>query len=218
MEYTSIPIYHNDAQANQYQNELMNFFIFLTRTHPAFVLDKSLEAGCRRFVRSACEELCDANEITLADFQLKINELLVLLQDAHTFVQISPLSLYPFTVRYFNGSFYLYSLSSCYRDVTGKVIAGMGGMDMSDIHRRLAALLPAENAIKTGILGSHFLNNPSLMKRLGIEGDELEIVFEDGDRIKINKENGATAQSDRMAAIRPHAVTVIPFIRFGYFL
>ena len=50
------------------------------------------------------------NNITLADFQLRINELLVLLQDAHTFVNIEPLSLYPFSVRYFNGNFYLYSI------------------------------------------------------------------------------------------------------------
>ena len=44
------------------------------------------------------------------DFHLRINELLVLLQDAHTFVNIEPLSLYPFSVRYFNGNFYLYSI------------------------------------------------------------------------------------------------------------
>ena len=50
------------------------------------------------------------NNITLADFHLRINELLVLLQDAHTFVNIEPLSLYPFSVRYFNGIFYLYSI------------------------------------------------------------------------------------------------------------
>ena len=31
--------------------------------------------------------------------------MLVLLQDAHTFVNIEPLSLYPFSVRYFNGDF-----------------------------------------------------------------------------------------------------------------
>ena len=42
------------------------------------------------------------NNITLADFHLRINELLVLLQDAHTFVNIEPLSLYPFSVRYLN--------------------------------------------------------------------------------------------------------------------
>lgn len=35
MEYTSIPDY-NDGSFNLYQNELMNFFIFLTKVHPAF--------------------------------------------------------------------------------------------------------------------------------------------------------------------------------------
>ena len=38
MEYTSIPDY-NDGSFNLYQNELMNFFIFLTKVHPAFILD-----------------------------------------------------------------------------------------------------------------------------------------------------------------------------------
>ena len=71
MEYTSIPDY-NDGSFNLYQNELMNFFIFLTKVHPAFILDKSLKAQCRQFVLSA--------------------------------------SLYPFSVRYFNGNFYLYSI------------------------------------------------------------------------------------------------------------
>ena len=42
-EYTSIPDY-NDGSFNLYQNELMNFFIFLTKVHPAFILDKSLKA------------------------------------------------------------------------------------------------------------------------------------------------------------------------------
>lgn len=79
MEYTSIPIYYNDKRYNVYQNELMNFFIFLTKVHPAFILDKSLKAQCRQFVLSACDELCDMNNITLADFQLRINELLVFL-------------------------------------------------------------------------------------------------------------------------------------------
>lgn len=53
----------------------------------------------------------------------------------------------------------------------------MGGMDIIDIHKKLAGMLPAENKIKAGITGSHFLNNPSLIKRLGIDGDVLEIVF-----------------------------------------
>ena len=39
----SIPDY-NDGSFNLYQNELMNFFIFLTKVHPAFILDKSLKA------------------------------------------------------------------------------------------------------------------------------------------------------------------------------
>ena len=140
------------------------------------------------------------NNITLADFQLRINELLVFLQDAHTFVNIEPLSLYPFSVRYFNGSFYLYSISSRYKNVTGKVITSMGGM-------KLAGMLPAENKIKAGITGSHFLNNPSLIKRLGIDGDVLEIVFSDGDRINIDKENGTNNQPDQMTVIKPNAVT-----------
>ena len=50
------------------------------------------------------------NNITLADFQLRINELLVLLQDAHTFVNIEPLSLYPFSVRFFYGDFFFFSI------------------------------------------------------------------------------------------------------------
>lgn len=207
MEYTSIPVYYKEERFNLYQNELMNFFIFLTKTHPAFILDKSLEAKCYQFVLSACDELCDMNPITLADFQLRINELLVLLQDAHTFVNIEPLSLYPFSVRYFNGSFYLYSISSCYKNVTGKVITSMGGVDIGDIHRRLAGMLPAENEVKAGITGSHFLNNLSLIKRLGIDDDVLEIVFSDGDRIKIDKENATNNQPDQIAVVKPNAVT-----------
>lgn len=85
MEYITIPIYHNDKRTNLYQNELMNFFIFLTKTHPAFVLDKSLETKCRQTIMQMCEDLHAMDNLTLADFQLKINELLVLLQDAHTF-------------------------------------------------------------------------------------------------------------------------------------
>ncbi|WP_281515152.1 S41 family peptidase [Phocaeicola sartorii] len=216
MEYTSIPIYYNDKRYNVYQNELMNFFIFLTKVHPAFILDKSLKAQCRQFVLSACDELCDMNNITLADFQLRINELLVFLQDAHTFVNIEPLSLYPFSVRYFNGSFYLYSISSRYKNVTGKVITSMGGMDIIDIHKKLAGMLPAENKIKAGITGSHFLNNPSLIKRLGIDGDVLEIVFSDGDRINIDKENGTNNQPDQMTVIKPNSVTARQPVPYHY--
>lgn len=61
MEYTSIPDY-NDGSFNLYQNELMNFFIFLTKVYPAFILDKSLKAQCCQFVLSACDELCDMNK------------------------------------------------------------------------------------------------------------------------------------------------------------
>lgn len=207
MKYISIPVYYYDERFNLYQNELMNYFIFLTKTHPAFILDKSLEARCHQFVLSACDELCDMNPITLADFQLRINELLVLLQDAHTFVNIEPLSLYPFSVRYFNGNFYLYSISSHYRNVTGKVITSMGGMDIGDIHKRLAGMLPAENEIKAGILGSHFLNNPSLIKQLGMDCDVFEIGFSDGDRIKMYRESETENYQNHIAAIKPNAIT-----------
>lgn len=100
MEYITTTICYNDKQANLYQNELMNFFIFLTKTHPAFIMDKSLETKCRPTVMQMWEELHAMENISLADFQLKINELLVLLQDAHTFINIEP-SLYirlPFAI------------------------------------------------------------------------------------------------------------------------
>lgn len=207
MEYITIPIYHNDKQANLYQNELMNFFIFLTKTHPAFILDKSLETKCRQTIMQMCEELHAMDNLTLADFQLKINELLVLLQDAHTFINIEPSSLYPFAIRYFNGCFYLYSISSHYRNVTGKAITSMGGIDMADIHKRMIELLPSENEIKAGIIGSHFLSNRSVIKRLGINSNALEIGFSDGDKIEILPGTETNAGTNHIANIKPNEIT-----------
>lgn len=214
MEYTSIPIYYNDESFQLYQNELMNFFIFLTKTHPAFILDKSLETRCHQFVIAVCDELRDMNNITLADFQLRINELLVLLQDAHTFINLDSLSLYPFTIRYFDGSFFLYSISSGYRNVTGKVITSMGSINMVDIYKRLTQMFSSENAIKAGIVGSHFLNNPHVIQRLGIDCNAFEIGFSDGDKIKMYL--GRETEANHIVTIKPNTVTARKALPFHY--
>ena len=105
IEYFPIPILKKDKQYNLYQNEVMNLVSFIKEYHPLPLVNEKAFA----LVEKQSEILCHSleHEGTSSYFPMKLNKLLTLLHDAHTFAMPKEEAVYPFVIRYFEGSFYI---------------------------------------------------------------------------------------------------------------
>ena len=105
IEYFPIPILKKDKQYNLYQNEVMNLVSFIKEYHPLPLVDGKAFASVEKQSEILCHSL--EHERTSSDFPMKLNKLLTLLHDAHTFAMPKEEAVYPFVIRYFEGSFYI---------------------------------------------------------------------------------------------------------------
>ena len=86
IEYFPIPILKKDKQYNLYQNEVMNLVSFIKEYHPLPLVNEKAFA----LVEKQSEILCHSleHEGTSSYFPMKLNKLLTLLHDAHTFASL----------------------------------------------------------------------------------------------------------------------------------
>lgn len=181
IQYFDVPFFLKDLTRNAYQNELMNFWTFLQKVHPAFLQDKSLYARMDALAKQLCGELAD-EKMALEKFQILLNRYVAMLSDAHTSIEVDSKTLFPFTIRYWEGEFYLYSTSWQYKDVLGKCIDSIGNRPMAVVREELSRWIPSENDIKAGITGSYYLNNKYFLEAIKVyEGNgDLTMGFTDG--------------------------------------
>ena len=78
-------------------------------------------------------------------FQVELNRWLALLQDAHTFVMLDDTSLYPFTLRYYEGSFYFRSLPDSVPDCIGKELIAINACPIGSLIQKLKVYVPSES-------------------------------------------------------------------------
>ena len=88
IEFKTIPIYFRNPSFNSFQNELMNFFIFLSKVHPAFLLDNSLLAKMQKQADFLCDLLADESSWNLSKFQIWVNKFIRNLNDAHSHIEV----------------------------------------------------------------------------------------------------------------------------------
>ena len=177
-----IPILYTDKAGNLYQNEVMNLLAFIKEFHPLPLVD---EAAFTRFETYA-EALCDKLDERMGRpaFQVELNRWLALLRDAHTFLMLDDASLYPFTLRYYEGSFYFRSLPDSVPDCTGKELIAMNGRAVDSLIQELMVYVPSENQVKACITGSFFMNHKAFLNALGIDTSTvLQFMFADGSEV-----------------------------------
>ena len=179
-------VIHSDDY-NDYQNELLNFARFLKDTHPAFLIDNKLKIKIDELVLKLCEQLSDTTIISLSDFQIILNKVLVELHDAHSFFSIDAISLFPINFSYYNECFFIRSIANEYSNVEGRIVTKINDINIGEIKSRLANIIPAENEIKVGISGSYILNNSSVISAISIMADNnsLKLGLYGGEEIVI---------------------------------
>ena len=179
-----IPILYTDKAGNPYQHEVMNLLAFIKAFHPLPLVDEVAFARFEKYAESLCDKLDERMERPA--FQVELNRWLALLQDAHTFVMLDDTSLYPFTLRYYEGSFYFRSLPDLVPDCMGKELIAMNGRAVDSLIQELMVYVPSENQVKACITGSFFMNHKAFLNALGIDTDrDIRFMFADGDEVRL---------------------------------
>lgn len=180
-QFIEIPLSCKEDPRNAYQNELMNLLDFLRKVHPAFLQDKSLYARMDALAKQLCGELTD-EKMPLEKFQILLNKFVAMLSDAHTSIEVASQTLFPFTIRYWESEFYVYSTSHQYKEVLGKCIDSIGNLPMATIREELRKWIPSENEIKASITGSFYLNNRYFLEAIKVYDGigNLSMTFTDG--------------------------------------
>lgn len=179
-----IPILYTDKAGNPYQHEVMNLLAFIKAFHPLPLVDEVAFARFEKYAESLCDKLDERMERPA--FQVELNRWLALLQDAHTFVMLDDTSLYPFTLRYYEGSFYFRSLPDSVPDCTGKELIAINGRSVDSLIQELMVYVPSENQVKACITGSFFMNHKAFLNALGIDTDrDIRFMFADGDEVRL---------------------------------
>ena len=207
IEYFPIPILKKDKQYNLYQNEVMNLVSFIKEYHPLPLVDGKAFASVEKQSEILCHSL--EHEGTSSYFPMKLNKLLTLLHDAHTFAMPKEEAVYPFVIRYFEGSFYIYAIASTFPNCTGKIIKSINGKSIDTITDSLTECVPSENKIKACITGSCFFNQADFLRMIGVIKTE-EIVcftFSDGSEVCIPSTSGRATCPYHHVTILPHPVT-----------
>lgn len=103
IEFFPIPILKKYSQCNQYQNEIRNLVSFIKEYHPLPLVEKETF----ELVEKESEVIYHAleHEDVVSDFPIRLNRLLTLLHDAHTFIMPKDRVVYPFVIRYYEGFF-----------------------------------------------------------------------------------------------------------------
>ncbi|MDM8305340.1 S41 family peptidase [Phocaeicola salanitronis] len=179
-----IPILYKEKAGNPYQHEVMNLLAFIKAFHPLPLVDEVAFARFEKYAESLCDKLDERMERPA--FQVELNRWLALLQDAHTFVMLDDTSLYPFTLRYYEESFYFRSLPDSVPDCMGKELIAMNGRAVDSLIQELMVYVPSENQVKACITGSFFMNHKAFLNALGIDTDrDIRFMFADGDEVRL---------------------------------
>ena len=179
-----IPILYKEKAGNPYQHEVMNLLAFIKAFHPLPLVDEAAFARFEKYAESLCDKLDERMERPA--FQVELNRWLALLQDAHTFVMLDDTSLYPFTLRYYEESFYFRSLPDSVPDCMGKELIAMNGRAVDSLIQELMVYVPSENQVKACITGSFFMNHKAFLNALGIDTDrDIRFMFADGDEVRL---------------------------------
>ena len=201
-----IPILYKEKAGNPYQHEVMNLLAFIKAFHPLPLVDKVAFARFEKYAESLCDKLDERMERPA--FQVELNRWLALLQDAHTFVMLDDTSLYPFTLRYYEGSFYFRSLPDSVPDCTGKELIAINACPIGSLIQKLKVYVPSENQIKACITGSFFMNNKAFLNALGIDTDRgVRFMFADGSEVCLPSSLNEGASGLYQVKQVPHPVT-----------
>ena len=179
-----IPILYTDKAGNLYQNEVMNLLAFIKEFHPLPLVDEAAFTCFETYAEALCDKLDERMERPA--FQVELNRWLTLLRDAHTFLMLDDASLYPFTLRYYEGSFYFRNLPDSVPDCTGKELIAINGRSVDSLIQELMVYVPSENQVKACITGSFFMNHKAFLNALGIDTDrDIRFMFADGGEVRL---------------------------------
>ena len=179
-----IPILYTDKAGNLYQNEVMNLLAFIKEFHPLPLVDEAAFTRFETYAEALCDKLDERMERPA--FQVELNRWLALLRDAHTFLMLDDASLYPFTLRYYEGSFYFRNLPDSVPDCTGKELIAINGRSVDSLIQELMVYVPSENQVKACITGSFFMNHKAFLNALGIDTDrDIRFMFADGGEVRL---------------------------------
>ena len=190
MEYFPIPVLQQDKRYNPYQNDVMNLIYFLKEFHPSPLIDEKAFALMEKQSEVLCGMLVQG--ATGSMFPMRLNKLFTLLRDAHTFAMPKDSVAYPFTIRYYEGDFYVYAITSSFPDCTGKRIECINGKSIDSITQLLMENIPSENRIKACITGSYFLNQVDFLRMIDVinEVGTVCFTFSDGSEVCIPSADG----------------------------
>lgn len=167
-EVKPIPKSFYNKDYTSYQNELVNFSCFIQQTHPAFLMDPTMKERWMATLQVVQEALEREKHPTLPWFQTNLNRLLASLGDAHSMINIQSQTLFPFSLRYYDGQIYVRKIAKEQEELLGKVVTAIAGVPVDGLMRLFRAFFPAENMDKAGIAGSAFLNSADVLRAMDL--------------------------------------------------
>lgn len=184
--FHKIPVTFFDENYNKYQNEVVNLSHFIRTFHPVSIVNPERFNRFERQAEKICHEMKDMMD--LQHFQFSLNSLLAILEDAHTYFMPENGLIYPFEIRYYEGSFYLYAIDSKYPDFTGKEIVSINVISVKNIRSAMRKAMPSENEVKAG-LWSFYLNRKALLHQIGVDTAKgVCLGFHDGNSLLFKSE------------------------------
>lgn len=184
--FHKIPVTFFDENYNKYQNEVVNLSHFIRTFHPVSIVNPERFCRFERQAEKICHEMKDIMD--LQHFQFSLNSLLAILEDAHTYFMPEDGLIYPFEIRYYEGSFYLYAIDSKYPDFTGKEIVSINVISVKNIRSAMHKAMPSENEVKAG-LWSFYLNRKALLHQIGVDTAKgVCLSFHDGNSLLFKSE------------------------------
>jgi len=198
---------------NIYQQDLVYLYKLLKDVHPAFIANDCCCIKLEEYFIEANQSL-SRNNISFEQFELMLAKMISFLHDSHTTIFFDSLKgVFPIIIKSFNGTLYVDAISSKYKDITGKVIAGINDRSVKQVKDIFSYYLSYENEIKRDILLAYFLNNKSLLhatKILPLDS-HLEIELEDGDVVSLRETEALGVDCFRLKKTQSETTTSIPF-------
>ena len=184
--FHKIPVTFFEESYNKYQNEVMNLSHFIRTFHPVSIVNPERFNRFEIQAEKVCYEMKDV--IDLHNFQFVLNSLLAILEDAHTYLMPEDGLIYPYEIRYYESSFYMYAIDSEYPDFTGKEIVSINGISVKDIRSAMRNAMPSENEVKAG-LWSFYLNCKTFLQQIGVDTAKgVCLGFHDGSSLLFESE------------------------------
>ena len=220
--------------ASQLEADIEQFREFVFSMHPKFSytelteLERNVEMGIA--FNYALDNLIKQLPYINSDFQLRVElqRAVAILRDNHFFIPLDEAGkqlLLPLGMRWLSDGFYLIATDEGFEEALNTRLISINGYCIYDIFEDFKSFWSVENIYNARASFANELNNPAILKALGLFDADYYTVFTfenlDGDTVKIslNKHNKTATNIDNsLLAPRGQMIYVNPFDEGGFYI